>query len=339
MRSLAILGVGALTVAALAGIGTTQSGSDAPAANGLRTYVTQQGALAHQYDACGKLTTTVTPLPGHGPLTAEQLGMPPAAEGMLREIAQHHYTWLPSTSCLAMPQHTTPQPTNSSSSQKSSINAADNYSANWSGYKAPVSSPRYAHAKWTVPFIGGHPTADVYSVIWPGIGSGNSGNELVQAGTEQDVLCSGQCQSYSRPVFFWYEIVPGEAEQKISLNVKTGDTVASAASWSSGRAAFVLCNRTAGQCWNGSQSSAEPTKNVEWIVERPTIHGIFPPLADFRHVTMSVDTYGTGGAHHAARTGHAHHINMVDCNETMSSVGSLTGSAGSAFEATWHHYC
>lgn len=332
MKTPALFGIATLVAGALVAASPAQSGAAGPAASGVSTYVTTQGTLAHQYEACGAQITTITPLPGHGPLTAEQLGMPAAADSMLSEIVQNGYTWIPSVTCVSKPQHTTPP---------SSLTATTHYSANWSGYEAPVTSPNFVHAHWTVPAAGGFPNFEAYSSIWPGIGSGSSSNKLIQAGTEQDVLCimlGGNCQAYSRPVYFWYEVYPDENQQEINLGVASGDAVAVAASWSAGQAVFALCNDTTGLCWNGSQASTAPTSDAEWIVERTTEGGALPPLADYETATMSSDSYSTGTTRYPPSSGDAYPIDMEDCSETLSSVGPLTDS-GSAFEATWHNYC
>lgn len=334
VRSCAVVILGVITAIALMGAGT---GRGSTGLDVVQTWVTSQGTLAHRYGGCGGETTTVTPIPGHGPLTAKELGLPGAAEPMLRQIASDDDTWVPDTRCTSLRSHTTPQPP-----VASSVASYTATSPNWSGYRAPVSHPHYARAYWTVPRIVGYPNFNAYSSIWPGIGFGNSTNELVQDGTEEDVTCVkayGRCQAYSRPVFFWFELFPKESQQEISLSVSAGDYVEVATSWWNGKATFVMCNHTRGTCWNGSQPSpTPPTYYAEWIVERTTESGGPAPLADYSGVWLSHDLYDTGGSMHVPSTGEAYGMNMVYCNETLSSVGALYDS-GSTFKATWHHYC
>src|ERR1700743_2029659 len=104
-------------------------------------------------------------------------------------------------------------------------------STNWSGFTAQVNDVSLAEAQWVVPSVaaGGPGSTTATSSIWPGIGDGISGSdELIQAGTEQDEVCTdvaNEC-SYSPNYYFWLEMFPAEAQQEVrNLAVGPGDTV------------------------------------------------------------------------------------------------------------------
>jgi hypothetical protein len=113
-------------------------------------------------------------------------------------------------------------------------------------------------------------------------------NELVQAGTEQDLTCTGfACDVPVSTYYAWFEQYPAEAQQEIqSIHVHPGDDMIVSAAYDNQflptRDYFLVEDRTANMAIYMSQPSAGPTaSNVEWIGERTEVNNELPPLANF----------------------------------------------------------
>lgn len=180
------------------------------------------------------------------------------------------------------------------------VEAGNEYGPNWSGYEAHGKKRSYmaVEGEWGVPFIysceSGYTT---YSSFWVGL-DGDSTKDLVQAGTEQD------CTDLGGFLFFgystWTELLPNQpTEQGAGLSINPGDVVFvevwigdstghikqnGAYGW------FAMTNRTQSQAvristplsgtyFNGSEA--------EWIMERPTVGGVYSELSDYSFATMT----------------------------------------------------
>ncbi len=161
-------------------------------------------------------------------------------------------------------------------------------SNNWSGFKSDATHFTGASMTWTVPVL--KSTASPAAVsIWPGIGRGDSGDKLIQAGTEQGL---------GGATIAWTEVVPGELQQQIKgMSVSAGDQVAVNVGWdkSTGTAAFLFVNYST----HHAKEVTEPVtgssgSSAEWIIERTEacgngncVPGTFPHLFNFGQIAIA----------------------------------------------------
>jgi hypothetical protein len=233
-------------------------------------------------------------------------------------------------------------------------------SSNWSGYAVDATAPQGAScswpyttktyssvsATWTVPtvtssssgFLGS--LSSTYSAVWTGI-DGFSDDDLIQAGTEQDVV-RGKAQ-YSA----WYEILPAAETTISSITVKPGDQITvsivkGGCSSVSNPWLITLTDATADGAGRGSPSSTcvaytGPQSSAEWIVEAPEVNGRIATLADYGTATLgspSVLTInGTTDPYLVSGSGGE----MVHSGLFSSSVVSVPGSptGGDEFSCTY----
>jgi hypothetical protein len=277
----------------------------------------------------------------------------PGSDHLLRTALKSHVRWLPTVSCRARPDRTRQMPSRTSIAP----NTVGPTSTNWSGYTAQVNDVSLAEAQWTVPSVaaGGPGSTTATSSIWPGIGDGISGSdELIQAGTEQDEVCTdvaNEC-SYSPNYYFWLEMFPAESQQEVTnLAVGPGDQVGVDAGYDpelSTSANFLICNFTKEMCVAGGQESpAAPHPDVEWITERTAEFGNLVPLAHYQGaVTFTDDVSSTGFSPtqiglttplNAQQDG-AHSIQMLDCSGPPLSNPSTTLPTTGTFTTTWQRF-
>ncbi|MDQ2738188.1 MAG: G1 family endopeptidase [Actinomycetota bacterium] len=285
----------------------------------------QPTVIAH-VDQCGGAVTVRHP--AHGPLTAQQAGMPKGAN-LFVKAARMHATWLTDVSCRAV-RNRNPRPTASPTPATAALPA----SGNWSGYVALTTAPTYAQMEWHVPSVKSNGHA-AYSSIWPGIGGNSGTGKLIQDGTEQDVTAGGAQTDY-----FWFEIVPGESQQEVTnLTPRIGDDVETDISWASGTATFAMCDFTHGGCVTGSQSSTAPGNSAEWIVERTQINGQLPQLADFGSVNITnagYDETHLGNVEYTIANGGQSLAMEGSSGDVLAAPGGVSG--GTTFTDYWHHY-
>lgn len=176
------------------------------------------------------------------------------------------------------------------------------YSSNWAGYLVKIARPDYVQARWRIPRTCCAVDGTGYTSIWPGLGSGKNGTELIQAGTEQDISVGGRRRAY-----FWFEMLPGQVQQRITnLVPRPGDLVSASAAYRAGTGTFVLCDLTRRRCVFGARKTRRPAGQAEWMLERTAVcrKGSYwlAPLPGFGAVTISRAYYGRsrplGGADH-----------------------------------------
>lgn len=154
---------------------------------------------------------------------------------------------------------------------------------------------------WHVPFVTGEVGSKTYSALWVGL-DGDGTNDLVQAGTEQEAtnINLGFVQFTVSTYYAWTEFLPQQpTEQVISnLAINPGDEIFTEV-WVGGAdgrmsltgafGRFFIMNLTTGGY--ASVSSPRPPTSVSgreavWIMERPTVGGAFPDLANFGSSVM-----------------------------------------------------
>lgn len=202
------------------------------------------------------------------------------------------------------------------------------YSYNWAGYVARVASPGYVQAQWRVPRACCAHEGTNYTSIWPGLGNGRNGTELIQAGTEQDVSAGGRGTDY-----FWFEMLPDEVQQRITnLVPRPGDLVSASAAYRNGTATFVVCDLTTRKCAFGSRKTPRPANQAEWMLERTAVcrKGSYwlTSVPAFKAVTI-------GGAYYdrSRPLGSAGHspLVMTDDNRTRLAAPGPINGAGTQF--------
>ncbi len=193
--------------------------------------------------------------------------------------------------------------------------------ANWSGYvlQGPAGTYDLVEGKWYIPAV--KPEQDnqntaccsktVYSSFWIGLNGYGSPSPLVQDGTQQEVtdyfvnvcipdtsICVGEHYDVYSYVA-WTEIFPLQPEENISgFVVNPGDEIYSEL-WlanSGGNPSpegingiFYFEDLTRSEYTLFSQplgDTFEEGSTAEWVMERPTVNGSLPDLADYGVATM-----------------------------------------------------
>lgn len=286
--------------------------------------------------ACGLPTTVETPSTfarSNPTRLSSETGLPSGDPGIAKAV-KRHVTWLSTVTCKAHPEHT-PSPKGHTSSFFTS--------SNWSGYRTTTTSkPIDVEGNWTVPVVtwasGGSTSNGEYSSIWPGIGLGSKSNILIQAGTESDVLCvpkASSCEAYKYPLYFWFEIYPGEYQQEITnLVPRVGHAVFTESSWASNKFTFLLCDWTSNQCVTGNQSTSATGTTAEWIVERTSYGGSLYVLPAFTPVRMSGSIYEQGSDWEPISGGGGKTIDMYNGSHHLDTTGGLS-NYDQNFIVTW----
>ena len=239
--------------------------------------------------------------------------------------------------------------------------AGPNTSENWSGFVAQSSpgSYRMVEGGWNVPSVTGEvgtlkggfpvviPGPPTYSALWVGL-DGNTTNDLVQAGTEQDarfLLLYGTATNY----YAWTEVYPLESITEffsvspgdgIDVTVYVGDSKGNV-NPAGGYAWFNVYDAMAGMGGNISKKLGSgfgfTGNSAEWIMERPyiTALGGYPELADYATCQMSGGVLtGTGttsinysSAQNEQTTMYEEYTPQSD-DDVLSTVSAVSGHAG-----------
>jgi hypothetical protein len=155
---------------------------------------------------------------------------------------------------------------------------------------------------WRVPAVTGGLGPTTKSALWVGL-DGDGVPDLVQAGTEQDtatLTLQFNVPLHLSSYYAWTEFLPQQGTEQVitSLAVRPGDEVFTevwmgsaggdlSLSGSFGR--FVIMNLTTGHGVGVSTprgSTIVPGREAVWIMERPTVGGVLPSLANYGSATM-----------------------------------------------------
>jgi hypothetical protein len=188
---------------------------------------------------------------------------------------------------------------------------------NWSGFeldRSRVFSPvlgggirftapyDWVAGEWIVPAVTGELGTKTYSAFWVGL-DGDNTNDLVQAGTEQDCLT----------VFFpfgninittyyaWTEFLPQQPTEQVISNfaIRPGDRIftevwignaGSSRTLSGFFGVFVIMNLTTSvttSIYTPVGTTRVGGTEAVWIMERPTVGGALPDLANYAAAIMS----------------------------------------------------
>jgi hypothetical protein len=189
-------------------------------------------------------------------------------------------------------------------------------SSNWCGFellRSPVVSPAigggiglsepydWVAGTWHVPFVTSEPGTRTFSALWVGL-DGDGTTDLVQAGTEQDAtnINLGFIQFTLTNYYAWTEFLPQQPTEQVISNfaVNPGDEIFTEVwvgtgdsepflSGASGR--FFIMNLSTGGFASLSTARAPATvsgREAVWIMERPTVGGSLPDLANYGSAVM-----------------------------------------------------
>lgn len=163
---------------------------------------------------------------------------------------------------------------------------------NWAGYEVDTKNVTAVHAAWVIPPVTA-PPATGYAATWVGIG-GTTTQDLIQAGTEQDV-------ENGVPTYYaWVEALPddtiGVSTKRLPAN--PGDRFSVTITNTSGNDWTVLLeNRTTNQHLSLTTTYQSCNCSAEWIEEVPEVVGVDnPAIANFGAVTFTEATATVGGA-------------------------------------------
>jgi hypothetical protein len=193
---------------------------------------------------------------------------------------------------------------------------ASNYetSSNWSGFELRGASGSYdlVMGEWYVPTVYYETNAHTYSAYWIGL-DGDGTSDLWQAGTEQeiqDIYILGLHFDFTN-YYAWTEFLPSQGTEQVlpNFSVTPGDLMftevwvgnSGASPSLSGlyaiafvedisRGEYTTIYNCRGLSFFGACTSIAQTNiggsEAEWIMERPTVGGSLPDLADYSYSYM-----------------------------------------------------
>ena len=225
----------------------------------------------------------------------ERLGYPERPDALAEP--ESYAKWLNSISrpMIVLPTHLL--------STNVTATPANYTSSNWSGLEAHSTTfHKYSAvtAMWNVPpIILGSPDGNIdYSAFWIGLdGDHVPGNDLVQAGTEQDAQEIGG--TLFTNYYAWSELLPNQPTENFVFSVNAGDEMQVEVWIGNGSGppdpngslgSFRITDVTLGQEARFDTALSGTKFNgfeAEWIMERPTVGGSLPELASYFPATMS----------------------------------------------------
>jgi hypothetical protein len=154
---------------------------------------------------------------------------------------------------------------------------------------------------WHVPFVTSEPNTRTYSALWVGL-DGDGTADLVQAGTEQEAtnINLGFIQFTLTNYYAWTEFLPQQPTEQVISNftINPGDEIFTEV-WVGGAdgslsltgpfGRFFIMNMTTGG-YAFVNTPRAPTsvsgREAVWIMERPTVGGGLPDLANYGSAVM-----------------------------------------------------
>jgi len=215
-------------------------------------------------------------------------------------------------------------------------------SNNWSGFELRGAGPYdWVSGSWIVPPVSGELNTTTYSAFWIGL-DGDGTSDLVQDGTEQDNvnIDFGFVQLTFSTFYAWTEFLPQQpTEQQITnFPINPGDSIfsevwvgnaGSSPTLSGAFGVFFFENTTTSQytyIYTPVGSTVVGGSEAVWIMERPTVSGNFPDLADYGSATMShaYARRANSPKNYVAYQGDTNlQITMVNGSDTLSTVSPV----------------
>lgn len=225
-------------------------------------------------------------------------------------------------------------------------NSVDN--SHWSGYVDQGYTFKKVNGTWTIPTLVDNPNQSYgtdYSTAWVGIGGWNT-NNLIQAGSEQDMSKSTHSPTYVPYYGVWWEVYPLNQEQVIqNLSISPGDQLYVHISYNSsdsGTFRWYMEDLTTGATTSGQKTDMSQyydSSSAEWIMERPQVNGSLSDLADFKQISFQDDSAVTasGSSYYIGQINHTS-IEMYN-NSTGHELAHPGGlSSGGAFTDYWDNF-
>ena len=175
-------------------------------------------------------------------------------------------------------------------------------SSNWSGFvlyrDARVADPfppapyNSVSGEWVVPAVSGEPNIQDDSAFWVGM-DGWGTPDVAQDGTEQQVFTLSIFGAHFTisNYYAWVEFYPLPEQRITNLTVSPGDFIVGQVWVGDGiNAVCFLQNLTTGVSTTLFVAPPPGTTfsgaTAEWIMERPTVNGVLPDLANYRAAQM-----------------------------------------------------
>jgi len=161
---------------------------------------------------------------------------------------------------------------------RAALSTTTDISSNWAGYVATgpgststTASPSMAYTdvtgQWVQPKAVCTPGSPTSVAIWVGLGGySESSQALEQTGTSADCSQTGQATYY-----IWYELVPADSVNVMSLKINPGDVIASVVQVNGTNVLVQVIDRTRRTRFTKHLTMAAPDlTSAEWIAEAPS---------------------------------------------------------------------
>jgi Peptidase A4 family/Protein of unknown function (DUF3761) len=206
----------------------------------------------------------------------------------------------------------------------------------WSGGVVflPPNSPAGAKfyvvaGQWTVPnpMPGGADEQLYYCSSWIGIDGDNSA-DVLQAGVECEARFTGS--GTAKRIYPWWEWYPENEIEITNLDVSVGNLLVCLISSQNNTTANIVLSNSTNSQWTAFEATA-PTGTTlvgncaEWIVERPSVGGVFTQLANYGSVTFQEAFGGTNlpGSDAVRDPSVGDAINMIGDDGTVVSTATV----------------
>ncbi|MBV9267844.1 MAG: hypothetical protein JO061_16875 [Acidobacteriaceae bacterium] len=176
--------------------------------------------------------------------------------------------------------------------------------SNWSGFELRGGAGSYVavNGQWNVPNVTYETNHHTYSAYWIGL-DGDGTNDLVQAGTEQEItditLFFGIRFDFTS-YYAWTEFLPQQGVEQVISNfpVSPGDEIICTVSMGgnfflpelSGPDGIFNIENVTKRIYTSIATPKGSTSvggsEAEWIMERPTVNNALPDLADYSYTYM-----------------------------------------------------
>jgi hypothetical protein len=218
------------------------------------------------------------------------------------------------------------------------------YTSNWAGNVDHNALYTDAEAQWVVPGAVGPIGYRAYSNAWVGVSLGGTlenpdyTHPIVQAGSESDFFGSS-----AQLPFAWFEVWPQiQTEQLTDLVGIAGHLLfVHVAFTTDGHMGFHIVDESRGidRRYSKYYPGTRPDGHAEFIVERPTVGGILPALANFRRVRFqsaqsAAPTTGWRGVGNLAH----YYLTMVGSTGHVLANPGPIDSTGYIFNDDWYNF-
>ena len=212
----------------------------------------------------------------------------------------------------------------STQSRRHGLGAANQTSANWSGYAATTGGYTVVSSSWTEPSVSC--TSDGIVAFWIGL-DGWGSSTVEQDGTGVD------CSSGSPEQFAWWETYPENDIEEYGDYVAAGDSMTSTVTYEGGNEYdMVLTDNTEGWTENNPVAGPSGAQNAsaEVIAEAVTSNGSVTELPDFGQVDFTGSTIDGASLQNQG----AQAVDMIDgSGNVIASTG--TADSGGDFSVTY----